>query len=301
MGKLIIREFYGDSEDAALWISQVEANSRLSNLSEESKLQHAIAHLRGKTELWLHRKGLQWDDWPTFTKALIARFCPADFYEQIEDAMCSSQHKVDESAKAYAERFFYLHKQTTDSKSINKWLKYWVRGLAGDNPYRVFAQNPSTFEETVDIAVRLEATESMLKASWPNDLPLLPTDQQPSLSVDELDDNLSRLATTHVTSRMSRTHQQPNHQTPSTAGYSPRPSRRLRWKEDNRSAWRSNTAHPQVPVQTLPQWDVPNLALTSKIMEYLSAEIVGRKVMSLTDVWLPIEKKEVHQGPQWRN
>lgn len=91
MGKVKLRGFFGDSEDAALWVSHVEKKCDAEDLNKATRLRYDVAHLRGQAEMWLQRRGASWESWTKLTKALISRFIPADFEEQQKDSMRTAE------------------------------------------------------------------------------------------------------------------------------------------------------------------------------------------------------------------
>lgn len=205
MERCNIREYYGTHEDAGLWLLHVERMSELVGCDEQKRLNYGLAYLRGQAELWLASQTYTFTTWDAFKKALTERFRAVNFEDSLEEKLRTINQKNTENVHSYAERYRYLFKLTTNLGHINRWSKYWVKGLKGDAPKHVLMNQPGTFEGAVTLAARYEQAEAILTGEPDDEVDLLPTDTPQVAGLEEMIEQFAHLARSAVTSKLGVT------------------------------------------------------------------------------------------------
>lgn len=100
--------------------------------------------------------------------------------------MRSIQQGRGETVRAYEERFRALHAQAGNLGHVNLYLKFWIKGLQGENGLKVACQQPADLDEAVETALVLEQAIALVSDTPIAPYPLLPASSSHQDSMENL-------------------------------------------------------------------------------------------------------------------
>jgi len=138
--------------DLQTWILQVEDKCRLQNIDPSEIGLWAKVHLEGNALQYVTRLGLS--DWNTIKDALSRQFVPKSNNQFLRMRLSRLRQQGD--IHQYVLDFQSIVNKITDSMTDGDRLFYFMAGLLDKCKRYVELQEPSTFQEAVDSAVRFE-------------------------------------------------------------------------------------------------------------------------------------------------
>ena len=159
------RDHSGHVEDPETWLNHFGRMSITNGWNTDlQKKQHFQVYLTGEAEAWYMVHQVLIDNptttWAHVQGAMIARFRPDNYMEELDKRLRNPVAKIGESVRAYEERYRNLHRQAgANAPPIANCYSYWISGLKPSIRKQVRFTRPTSFQTAVNNARAIEATE----------------------------------------------------------------------------------------------------------------------------------------------
>lgn len=216
-------------------------------MTENRKLQVAIAYLRGPAEVWYSTTCLREDlsEWSLFKHALINRFRPRAFGEALQEKLKKIKQQKGERVLDHAERFKALHARYAKMPQINEYMRARIKGLLGDWSLKVALQQPFDFEDAVEAAIVLETANEYVADTREEEIGLQPYEDTRVNNFKDFMSQVSDMAAAAVSKKMQLSDS--NRPAPRPP---PMPKHQTRWPKPPRQQQAGVNVEPNVISQT---------------------------------------------------
>ncbi|KAF9399826.1 hypothetical protein BGZ94_005636, partial [Podila epigama] len=139
------------------WLESMECYCKRSNVPATEWTEAAVDYLRGTARTWFRLSGLPLNtDWQTFKSAFTKEFKPSDHKQATIRELRELRQTSLKTIDVYINRFRDLALQL-DDPSDTMLREYFIQGLVTDTQLQVQLANPSTWQEAISVAERVNA------------------------------------------------------------------------------------------------------------------------------------------------
>ena len=157
------------------WLETIECYCKRSNLPFSDWTEAAVDHLRGTARTWFRLSGLEaTTDWDTFKTEFTKEFKPSDHEQAIIRELRDLRQTSLKDIDAYINRFRDLALQL-DEPSDKMLREYFVQGLVTETQLQVQLANPSTWQEAISVAERINSVFTSVRHGHKTKAEFLPS------------------------------------------------------------------------------------------------------------------------------